>query len=115
MDKAVRRYYQLKQKQKELEQELSELRAEILNHCEEQQLSELETKSYRVRLVLQERKEYDDDKLYEAIPDPEVWRLLSKADASKVASLIKLNVVPEDRIRDTYSVKRVSLLHVDKK
>ncbi len=115
MDKKVKRYYQLKQKQKEIEQEMMELRSEIMNHCTEQGVSELEVGSYKVKIVLQERKEYDDNKLYEALPDPSVWRMLSKSDSSKIASLIKLNVISEEKIKDTFSVKNVTLLQVDKK
>lgn len=36
MDKKVKRYYQLKQQQKEAELEMAELRSEILKHCLEQ-------------------------------------------------------------------------------
>ncbi|RUS48615.1 hypothetical protein [Cohnella sp. AR92] len=115
MDKILKRYYQLKQKNKEIEQELSELRASILNYCSEQSLSEFEAGGYQARLVLQERKEYDGGKLYEALPDPEVWRLLSKPDSSKIGSLVKLNVITEESIRDTYSIQQVTLLQVDKK
>lgn len=114
MDSNVKRYFQLKQKQKEIELELSELRGEIIKHCEEQNVFEFETGSYKVKLVLQERKEYDDNKLFEAMPDLEVWRLISKADSSKITSLIKLNVISEETIKDTYSVKNVTLLQVDK-
>ncbi|GGF93642.1 hypothetical protein [Paenibacillus aceti] len=115
MDKTVKQYYQLKQQQKEIEQQLTELRSEIINQCTEQGLSALEAGHYKVKLVQQERKEYDDQKLYEALPDPEVWRMLSKADPSKVASLIKLRVISEESIKGTYSLKNVTLLQVDKK
>ncbi|WP_438349279.1 hypothetical protein ACP8HI_00875 [Paenibacillus sp. FA6] len=115
MDKKVKRYYQLKQKHKEIEQELAVLRSEIMNHCAEQDVSDLEFGSYKVKIVRQERKEYDDKKLFESLPDPEVWRMLSKPDSSKIASLIKLNVISEDRIKDTFSVKNIILLQVDKK
>ncbi|WP_240421247.1 hypothetical protein [Paenibacillus periandrae] len=115
MDRKIKQYYQLKQKHKEIEQELTELRNDILNHCTELGVSKLESGSYLVKIVLQERKEYDDNKLYEALPDPEVWRLLSKADSSKIASLLKLNVISEEKIKDTFSVKNISLLQVDKK
>jgi hypothetical protein len=77
-----------------------------VNHCLEQSAFELEAGSYKVKLITQERKEYDDIKLYEALPDPGVWRLLSKSDSSKIASLIKLNVITEETVRDTYSVKK---------
>ncbi|MCU6792476.1 hypothetical protein OB236_10080 [Paenibacillus sp. WQ 127069] len=115
MDKKIKQYYQLKQKHKEIEQELTELRSDILNHCTGLGVSRLEVGSYLVKVILQERKEYDDSKLYEALPDPEVWRLLSKADSSKIASLLKLNVITEDKIKDTFSIKNISLLQVDKK
>lgn len=115
MDKKVQRYYQLKQEQKEIERELAELRGEIMSHCAEQGVSELEAGNYKVKLVYQERKEYDDNKLYEALPDPGVWRLLSKSDSSKITSLIKLNVISEEKIKDTFSIKTITLLQVDKR
>jgi hypothetical protein len=115
MDKKVKQYYQLKQKQKEIEQALAELRSAIIDHCTELDLSECELGGYRVKLVLQERKEYDDQKLYEALPDPSVWRMLSKADASKIASLIKLNVITAEKIQEALTVKNVTLLQVEKK
>jgi hypothetical protein len=115
MDKAVRRYYQQKQKQKEIDQELAELRNEILNFLTEQGTNELEVGSHKVKIVVQERKEYDDTKLFEALPDPDLWRMLSKPDTSKIASLLKLNVITEEKLKDTFATKTVRLLQVDKK
>lgn len=115
MEKKVQQYYKLKQKQKDIEKELSELRQEILSFCSEQGTNETEIGSYKVKLVTQNRKEYDDAKLYETLSDPEVWRLLSKADPAKVASLTKLNVISEDKILHTFAIKTVTLLQVDKK
>ncbi|MNO36170.1 hypothetical protein D3C76_262350 [compost metagenome] len=115
MEKKVQQYYRLKQKHKEMEKELAELRQDILSYCSEQEATETEIGSYKVKLVMQNRKEYDDQKLYETLSDPEVWRMLSKSDPAKVASLTKLNVISEDKIRHTYSLKTVTLLQVDKK
>ena len=115
MDKKIARYYQLKQKQKDIEQEMIGLRSEIMDYCTSQDLTELELGSYKVKIVIQERKEYDDTKLYEALPDPGVWRMLSKPDNAKIASLIKLRVISEQSIQDTYAVKTIALLQVDKK
>lgn len=115
MDKKVQQYYKLKQKQKEIETELTELRQEILSYCTEQGTTEAEIGSYKVKLVTQNRKEYDDMKLYETLSDPEVWRMLSKTDPTKVTSLIKLNVIPEDKIQHTFTIKTITLLQVDKK
>ena len=115
MEQKVRRYHELKQLQKETEQELAALRGEILEHFQEQGISELDVGEYRVRTIHQERKEYDDRKLYEALPDPGVWRLVSKADAQKIAGLIKLNVIPAEKLEGTFSIKQVTLVQVDKK
>ena len=115
MEKKVQQYYKLKQKQKEIEKELAELRQDIVTYCSEQEKSEAEIGSYKVKLVTQNRKEYDDLKLYETISDPEVWRMLSKTDPAKVASLTKLNVISEDKITHTYTLKTITLLQVDKK
>ncbi|GIO31215.1 MULTISPECIES: hypothetical protein [Paenibacillus] len=114
MDKIVKRYFQLKQQQKETEQELKELRDEIVGYCREQGTAECVFGPYRVRLVSQLRKEYDDDKLFNALPDLEVWRLLSKPDPGKIAGLVKLGVVTEEALRGTYEEKDVTLLQVDR-
>lgn len=110
----VSRYYELKNRQKEIEQELSELRGQILAHCEERGVSEMLTGDCKVRLVRQLRKEYDEERLYEALPDPEVWRLLAKPDASRIASLVKLGVLKEEQLKNTYGVKEVTLLQVER-
>ncbi|MDP4098254.1 hypothetical protein OIN60_15965 [Paenibacillus sp. P96] len=115
MEAKLERYYVLKRQQKETEEELAALRGEITAYCREQGISELETGGYTLKIVQQNRKEYDDDKLYEALPDPDVWRMLSKADASKITSLIKLKVISEDTVRPALSLKPVQLLVIDKK
>lgn len=115
MDKVVRRYYQLKKKQKEIERELAELRGQILSYCEEQEQSELAIGSYRVKVVAQERREYDDRKLYEALQDAEAWRLVSRADPAKLAGVVKMNVISEETLQDTYVTKKITLLQVERK
>jgi len=114
LEKIVKRYFQLKQQQKETEQELKELRDEIIGYCRELGTADLVTGPYRVKLVSQSRKEYDDEKLYEALPDLEVWRLLSKSDPGKIAGLVKLGVVKEETLHDTYELKEITLLQVDR-
>ncbi|OAB46003.1 hypothetical protein [Paenibacillus glacialis] len=114
MEAKVKRYFQLKKKHKEIEQELGDLRNEILSHCSEEDLTELQTGHYHVKIVSQDRKEYDDNKLYDALPDPSVWKMISKADPTKIASLIKLNVISEETVRDTITIKKISLLQVNR-
>jgi hypothetical protein len=67
-----------------------------------------------VKIYFQERKEYDDIKLNEALPDPDLWRMLSKADPSKITSLIKLQIISEEKIKDAISLKPITVLQVDK-
>jgi len=115
MDKTVDRYYQLKQTVQALERQLAALRQEILGYCAERGLSEADFGDYRVKVVVQDRRVYDDRKLYEALPDPEVWRLISRADGSKIASLVKWHVIAEDSLRGTYTLNRVASLHVERR
>ncbi|MDF9843018.1 MULTISPECIES: hypothetical protein [unclassified Paenibacillus] len=114
MEKKVQHYYKLKAKHKEIEKELAELRQEIVAYCAAQGDTDTVIGNYRVKLVTQNRKEYDDEKLYNTLADPQVWRLLSRADPAKVASLAKLKVIAEDKLTDTYTVKEVTLLQVEK-
>ncbi|GBF75646.1 hypothetical protein PA598K_04067 [Paenibacillus sp. 598K] len=115
MNEKVIRYYRLKQRIRQMEEEAAGLRSEILAFCAAEGVMEMEAGGCRVRVVQQDRKEYDDERLYKALPDAKVWRMLSKADPAKVASLVKLNVLKEEGLADTYTVKRISLLQVDKK
>lgn len=114
MDVKLERYYQLKQEQKKVEQQLSDLRNEITQYCDQAGVSETEIGSYKVKIVFQDRKEFDEQKLYEALPDLELWRMLSKPDHSKISSLIKLNVITEEKIKDAFVVNRVQVLQVTK-
>lgn len=115
MDQRVEKYFELKQQQKEIEKQLKELKEEITAYCEQQQAARLDIGAYTVKLVSQARREYDDAKLYEALPDLDLWRMLSRADPSKITSLIRLQVIPEERIKDTFELKQIKLLQVDKK
>jgi hypothetical protein len=111
----VQRYYELKQRQRAIEKELNELRGEITEYCAGQGLTVWDVGSHRVKIVLQDRKEYDDNKLYNALPDPGIWKMLSRADPTKIASLVKLNVLNEERLRQTFAIKTITLLQVEKK
>lgn len=114
MFEKVKKYYQLKQKQKETEQELAGLRTEILAYCAEQEAAELTVGRYKVKIVAQERREYDEAKLLAALPEPDACRLVSKVDPSKVSSLLQLNIISETSLQDTFTTKKISLLQVDK-
>lgn len=119
MDEQVRKYYKLKSKLKEMEQELAELREQILTYWTEHKDaaepgSHLKFGAYQVKVTVQERKEYDDGKLFDALPDPDLWRMVSKADGAKVASLIKLNVINDETVKETFTLKTITLLQVDK-
>ncbi|KAJ3195637.1 hypothetical protein HK101_011573 [Irineochytrium annulatum] len=114
MEQKVQSYFELKQQQKDIEQQLSVLRDEIVAYCAEQGVYETQVGGYTVKTVLQNRKEYDDQKLYASLPDPDIWRLLSKVDSHKLKSLIKLNILSEEQINPACTVKQVTLLQVDK-
>lgn len=114
MEEKVAEYFALKQRQKEIEQQLSVLRDDIVGHCTEAGVYEMRVGDYAVKMVMQQRKEYDEQKLYALLPDPELWRLMSKVDGNKLKSLIKLNVITEERIAPAVALKPVTALQVDK-
>ncbi|PWV98553.1 hypothetical protein DFQ01_11763 [Paenibacillus cellulosilyticus] len=112
MEETLRKYYELKQQQKEIEQELETLRNVIIAYCNGNPAGELQAGEYQAKIVIQERREYDDTRLFEALPEADIWRLVSRADTSKVASLVKLNILTEDRLRGTFTNKTVQQLQV---
>jgi len=71
--------------------------------------------TYRVRLVQSERKEYHETLLFNALPDPELWRMLSKPDQGKITGLIKVGALKEEQLKDTFTVKQQVALIIDKK
>jgi hypothetical protein len=110
----VRRYARLKARKQAIEAEMGELRQRIIEFCNREAPAGFQSGSYRVRLVRQERKEYDDHKLYGALPDPALWRLVSRADADKIAGLLKIGVLTPEQLADTYAVRHITLLQIEK-
>ncbi|HIW31946.1 MAG TPA: hypothetical protein IAA29_04080 [Candidatus Paenibacillus intestinavium] len=111
----VSRYYQLKKKQKLIEQELAQLKEQIMAKMMEEDSKEQIIGSYKVKLVTSERKEYQENLLYDALPDPELWRMLSKPDQGKITGLIKVGALQEEQLKETYTVRQQVALIIDKK
>lgn len=112
METKLARYYELKALKKQLEEELDNLRQQILDAHPEP--TKLDVGEYQLKVSFQEKREFDDSKLYNALPDPSIWRLLSKVDTSKVTSLLKLNIITEDLLSNTYEIKKVPYVQVQK-
>ncbi|MBP1999079.1 hypothetical protein J2Z69_000098 [Paenibacillus shirakamiensis] len=111
----VQRYYALKQQQKEMERELAILREHILAFYGALDVGIVEeVDGYRLKVTLQQRKDYDDLKVYEALPEAGLWRLLSKVDPAKVTSLLKLNILSEHQLAQTFAVRTIPLVQVEK-
>jgi hypothetical protein len=113
MENRLARYYDLKEIQKRLEEELNLLRNELLEAYAE--AGKAETGEYALSISYQERREYNDDKVFNALPDASLWRLMSKADTGKITSLLKLNVVQEQWLAGTYELRKVPVVRVQKK
>ncbi|MEJ8545912.1 hypothetical protein [Brevibacillus borstelensis] len=112
MEERLARYYQLKEEQKKIEEELQALRQEILGEFPD--AGSVSLGDYRLAISFQERREYDDDRLYNALPEASLWRLVSRADGGKISSLLKLNVIHEGILEGTYELKRVPVVKVQK-
>ncbi|MED4584193.1 hypothetical protein P9578_15525 [Brevibacillus choshinensis] len=113
MEEHLARYYELKEMQKQVEEELNDLRNKLVESC--QNTDSLEEGAYKLTISYQERREYNDDRLYNALPDPALWRLLSRVDTGKITSLLKLNVIHEHVLAGTYETKRVPVVRVQKR
>ena len=112
MEQLLARYYELKEMQKQVEQELDELRFQILESFAE--AGQAQEGEYRLTISYQQRRDYHDDKLYNALPDTALWRLMSRADGGKIASLLKLNIIQESLLAGTYELRKIPILRVQK-
>lgn len=113
MEEKLARFYELKQLKKEIDDELDELRQQLLEQIHEPLKQDYG--DYQLRVTYQEKREYDDSKLYNALPDPSIWRLVSKVDPAKITSLLKLNIIGEQVLHDTYEVKKIPYIQVQKR
>ncbi|QQE75294.1 hypothetical protein KDJ56_04715 [Brevibacillus composti] len=112
MEEKLARYYQLKEEQKKIEEELQALRQDLLEQYA--QAGPIRAGAYQMVVNYQERREYDDNRLYNALPDASLWRLVSRADVGKINSLLKLNVIHEGILEGTYERKQVPVIKVQK-
>ncbi|TFE25838.1 hypothetical protein [Cohnella luojiensis] len=104
------RFCELKMQQKKLEEELESLRQEIIAAYPADVQFQLE--NYTLKLIYQDKKHYNDQLLIDALPDPELWKVLFKADAAKISALIKANLLTEKSLEGTYRVTRTPFLYV---
>lgn len=113
METKIARFFELKTHIKQLEEELDQIRRDLLQQYPDP--CTMEIGEYKLVISHQERREYDENRLYNKLPDASLWRLLSKVDPAKVNSMLKVNVINEDTLQDTYQTKKVPLLKVQKK
>ncbi|MFC4306842.1 hypothetical protein [Cohnella boryungensis] len=104
------RYCQLKARLKQAEDELDQLRKEIVS--EFAQDAEFSFDDYTLRIVYQEKRHYNDQLLVETLPDPELWRVLFKADSAKISALVKAGLLTEQSLDGTYTTVRTPYLYV---
>jgi hypothetical protein len=61
----------------------------------------------------QEKKQYNEQLLLEALPDPELWKHISKSDPAKISALVKSNVLSEKLLRGTYRISHTPYVYVN--
>ncbi|MGG2196685.1 hypothetical protein [Paenibacillus validus] len=106
------RYCELKDQHKKIEDELESIRRDILSMYPES--AELHVNDYTVKVIYQEKKQFVDHLLFDALPDPQLWKNVSKPDQAKISALLKANIITEEMIEGTYSVIRTPYLYVNK-
>jgi hypothetical protein len=105
------RFCELKMQHKKLEEEMEALRQEIIGAYPADVQFQLQ--EYTLKLVYHEKKQYNDQLLFEAFPDPELWKALFKADSAKISALVKTNIISEKLLEGTYRVTRTPFLYVN--
>src|ERR1700730_3749782 len=110
-DYKLARFCELKMQQKKLEEEMEALRQEIIGAYPAD--VQIQLQDYTLKLVYQEKKQYNDQLLFEAVPDPELWKALFKADSAKISALVKTNIISEKLLEGTYRVIRTPFLYVN--
>ncbi|GED32821.1 hypothetical protein [Brevibacillus centrosporus] len=113
MEEHLARYYELKEMQKQVEEELGNLRSKLMESCKN--TDSLEEGAYKLTISYQDRRDYSDERLFNSLPDPSLWRLMSRADSGKINSLLKLGVIHEGVLAGTYELKKVPVLRVQKR
>ena len=103
-------YCQLKAEQKRIEDALDKLRDEIIAAYPDD--AELRVEPYTLKVIYQEKKSYDDERLFAALPDPELWKAVGKADPAKISALVKSKLLPEQLLDGTYRTSRTAYLYV---
>jgi hypothetical protein len=98
--------------QKKIDDELEELRNDIITMYQDSE--ELEIQDYTLKIVYQDKKNYNESLIFDSLPDPQLWKNVSKVDSSKIAALINANMISEDMLKGTYTVTRVPYLYVHK-
>ncbi|KIL40943.1 hypothetical protein SD70_09880 [Gordoniibacillus kamchatkensis] len=106
------RYCDLKLRHKEIEEELEELRKEIVAMYQDS--SDIKINDYTLKIVYQDKKSYDNQKVFDSLPDPELWKNVSKVDGAKITALIKAEILSEAMLEGTYTVSKVPYLYVHK-
>jgi hypothetical protein len=105
------RFCELKVQQKKLEDELESLRQEIITAYTHD--TELPLQDYTLKIIYQEKKHYNDKLLFDALPDPELWKVICKADPAKIAALVKTDILSEKLLEGTYRITRTPYLYIN--
>ncbi|MBO9597547.1 MAG: hypothetical protein J7559_06985 [Cohnella sp.] len=103
-------YCQLKEEQKRIEDALDTLREEIIAAYATD--AEFQLANYTLKIIYQEKKVYDDQLVFAALPDPDLWKAVCKADPAKISTLVKTNLLPEQLLEGTYRTTRTAYLYV---
>lgn len=106
------RYCELKEQRDKLDEELENLREELIAaHAES---CELRIGEYTLKILYQEKRKYMEQQLFDALPDPSLWKHVSKPDGAKISALVRANVLPEKLLQGTYEIVRMPYVYVQK-
>jgi len=106
------RYCELKEQHKRLEDELESIRKDIVSMYPHS--AEVKINDFTLKIIYQEKRQFNDHLLFEALPDPELWKNVSKVDPAKISALLKADIISSEMLEGTFTTIRTPYVYVNK-
>jgi putative RecB family exonuclease len=104
---AANRYAELQAKIKELETELNEVKQNIVNYCQTQNLNRVFGENCQITYKLVEKTGYDEEKVKETLEPAGLWQKVLSFDTALLKQLLADSGIPEETRKKIASLKKV--------
>ncbi|PKR78767.1 hypothetical protein CEY16_03145 [Halalkalibacillus sediminis] len=122
MEESVARFYSLKQEKKAIDEQLKELRKEIVAFLDDQKGENTECRQqigeYQVRRQIRKQEKFDDEATVERLKDlglEEFIEVVEAPDIDKIKSALELSFIKSEDLDQCLFTKFTPIISVDKK